>query len=432
MIRTLMQFLRLEHIRNFMTLFSSSAFAQGISLLLAPVLSRIFTPDDFGLVALYLGILSVLSVLSTAKYEQAIMLPRKNSDAVHIFRLVVVISLAFSLLSLFVFLFFNARIAAMLGNPGIAGWLYLMPVSLFLHAIIQASTFYSNRTKEFGRIAKTTIIQNISLNVIRLGDGFFKTTPNGLISGQLTAQIVAAAYIARKTLKQIKNASVGFSVFKIRDQARKYIQYPRFNLLLSLTNNLSGTLPVFLFTWGFSAEVAGLYAFGYTFVFRPLGLFSQSTQQVLSQKTIESHHEGRDVFPGLIKLTTRFFIAGIIPFLILAIWAPDIFSFLFSDSYRDAGSYIQILSPWLFMVYLSSPLSFLPELFFRQKKAMIIDMVYLILRFASLMAGIYTNDLWLALVLFSGVSTIVVGYNLFWYLYLAKKGRLKPGGNESQ
>ncbi len=86
MIRTLMQFLRLEHIRNFMTLFSSSAFAQGISLLLAPVLSRIFTPDDFGLVALYLGILSVLSVLSTAKYEQAIMLPRKNSDAVHIFQ----------------------------------------------------------------------------------------------------------------------------------------------------------------------------------------------------------------------------------------------------------------------------------------------------------------------------------------------------------
>ncbi len=412
-----------------MTLFSSSALAQGVSLLVAPVLSRLFTPEDFGLVALYLAILSVLSVFSTAKYEQAIMLPRDSSAAVHLFRLVLIISLVFSAFTAVAVLLFNSRITGLLGNSDISPWLYLLPLSLLLHAMVQASTFYANRKKEFKSIATTTILQNISLNSVRLGDGFLKITGNGLISGQIIAQMVAAAYLTGKTLTRIRKAAVGFSPGEIKKQAIAYLQYPRFNMMLSLTNNLSGSLPVFLFTWGFSAEVAGLYAFGYTFVFRPLGLFSQSTQQVLSQKTIESYHSGRNIFPGLLKMAGRFFLAGIIPFVIFALWAPDIFSFLFSDSYREAGTYLQILSPWLFMVYLSSPLSFLPELFFRQKKAMLIDLIYLVLRFAALITGIYLGDLKLTLILFSGVSTIVVGYNLFWYLYLAKKGSSNSVGN---
>ncbi len=421
MIQPIRRFIRLEHIRHFLTLFSSSVLGQGLALALAPVLSRLFTPGDFGLSALYLSILSVLSVFSTAKYEQAIMLPKNNEAAIHIFRLVIALAALVSLISLLPIIFLNAGISRLLGNPDIAAWLYILPLSLMVHGLLQASTFYANRSKAFPQMARTTLIHQVSANGIKAGTGWLQTSFNGLITGQVAGQLLAMTYIFRHAIRQISKQRIRFSVKSIRQQASVYIQYPRFNMLMSLTNNLSGSLPIFLFTWGFSPEAAGLYAFGYTFVFRPLGLFSQSTQQVLSQKMIDNYHKGVAIYPTLKKMTFRFALAGLLPLLIMAIWAPGIFSFVFSETYEASGRYLQILSPWLYMVFLASPLTFLHELFFRQKTAMIIDLVYLILRFFALMAGIWMQDLIMALILFSGVGTLVIGYKLWWFLMLAKR-----------
>jgi O-antigen/teichoic acid export membrane protein len=210
------------------------------------------------------------------------------------------------------------------------------------------------------------------------------------------------------------------SVERIRKQARVYSGYPMFNMPLNFTNNLSGSLPVFLLTWGFSPAIAGLYAFGLNFVFRPISLFSQSAMQVLSQKIIEDHHHRKPVYPSLKKLAARLFLLIFIPIVVLAIAAPRIFGFVFSNEYMMAGTILQYLCPYLLLVFVASPLSFIPELYFRQKKAMIIDIIYLILRFLALAIGITAGSLGLAMALFSAVSTMVVAYNLFWYLSLAK------------
>ena len=420
MTRSLLHLFRLEYIRHFLTLFSSSVLGQLLTLALAPVLSRMFAPDDFGLAALYLGILSVIGVLSTGKYEQAIMLPREDAAAVHIFRLVLLMAGIVSVAALIVVLLFNSNIAAVFGNPQISLWLYFLPLSLLIHAAHQASVFYSNRTKQFSRIAKTTLIQQFSTNGLKVGTGAIQTGLNGLIIGQIAGHFVSMIFVIVNTLKQIRKINVSFSLAAIKQQARIYAQYPRFNMLLSLTNNISGSLPIFLFTRGFSAEAAGLYAFGYAFVFRPLSLFSQSTQQVLSQRMIENHHHGKAIYPTLKKLISRLLLAGLIPFTLVTIWAPNIFAFVFSEAYGPAGQYLQILSPWLFMVFLTSPLTFLHELYFKQKTAMFIDIVYLVLRFFALMVGIWLNDITLALILFSGTGALVVGYKMLWYMQLAR------------
>ncbi len=421
MIRSLLHFLRLEHIRHFMTLFSSSLLGQALALLLAPVLSRLFVPDDFGLAALYLSILSILSVAATAKYEQAIMLPRADKAAVHLFRMVIGLAAIVSAIVIVPVHFFNTGIAALFGNEAIAPWLYLLPFSLLIHGILQASIFYSNRTKAFSRMARTTLLQQAMISGVKVLAGGLRTSFNGLITGQIIGQALAALYIFGYTLRQIAGQRIKSSFKDIILQAKAYSQYPRFNMLLSMTNNLSGTLPIFMFTWGFSAEAAGLYAFGYTFVFRPVSLFSQSTQQVLSQKMIEQYHQGRYIYPALKQMVQRFFLAGIIPLVVFTIWAPELFSFVFSETYRTSGEYLQVLSPWLFMVFLTSPLTFLHELFFKQKTAMVIDLIYLVLRFLALYLGIRMQNEMIALILFSGVSTALVGYKLFWFLYLARR-----------
>jgi O-antigen/teichoic acid export membrane protein len=414
-------FLRIEAIRNFSKVFFSSMAAQAISLVLAPVLSRLFGPGDFGLAGIYLGIVGLLSVLSTGKYEQAIMLPKRDGDAVSIFWLVMHISLAISLLIALVVIPFHTPLARLANNEALGPWLLLLPVSLMLHGLYQGAVFYANRQKKFGLMGGGTLVQYGALNTFRILSGWAKAPFNGLIAGHLAAQFAAATYVFRGVAGKLLAAGSMPSASSMREQAKAYIQYPRFNMALSFTNNLSGSLPVFMFTWGFSPEMAGLYAFGYAFVFRPLSLFSQSTSQVLSQKIIEDYHQGREVYATLRKLAWRFFLTGLPAFSILAFWAPALFGFIFSDDYVQAGTFLQILSPYLLMVFIASPLSFVPELFFRQKKAMVIDFIYLALRFMALWTGIRAGDLTMALVLFSAVSTLVVTYNLFWYLSLARK-----------
>ncbi len=422
MIRSFLNFFRLEYIRHFLTLFSSSVLGQLLTLALAPVLSRIYSPEDFGLAALYLAFLGVLAVISTGKYEQAIMLPRDERAAIHIFRLVLLLAFVMSTFFAIVITLFNSSITSLFGNPALSAWLYLLPISLLFNAAQQASIYYSNRTKQFGRIAKTTLIQHTSTNMVKLGAGLFQKSLNGLIIGQMAGHFLSVVFVLQRTMKQIRKINLDYSWLAIKKEAAIYAHYPRFNMLLSLTNNLSGSLPIFIFTWGFSPEVAGLYAFAYAFVFRPLSMFSQSTQQVLSQKMIERHHQGLTIYPIIMKMVKRFFLIGIIPFFLATIWAPEIFGFLFSETYRPSGQYLQILSPWLFMVYLTSPLTFLHELLFRQKTAMYIDMVYLAMRFLALMTGIWLKDIVVGLILYAAVSALVVGYKLFWYLQLAKEG----------
>lgn len=420
------QLLRREGIQNFLKLFSSSLLAQGLSLALSPLFARLFTPEDFGLVALYLGIFSVLSVLATAKYEQAIMLPRSDQAARSLFWLVQFICLPFALLVLLVVFLGGGFITTLSGNAALRPWLWFLPLSLLMHGLFQGATFYANRHKHFGIMAGSTLVHYSVLNGTRVATGWLGTAFNGLLAAQIVAQVVSAFYMILRSARKLFRPDDALSLERIGEQARIYSGYPRFNMLLNFTNNLSGALPIFMFTRGFSAEVAGLYAFGYTFIFRPLSLFSQSTLQVLSQKIIEDYHHGRYVYPALKKLVMRFFWLGIIPFTLLAIFAPAVFRLVFTEEYLLAGRFLQVLSPWLFAVFLTSPLSFVPELFFHQKKAMIIDIVLLVLRFLALGAGIWQQNLWLSLWLFSGVSFVVVTYCLLWYLSLARRHKPSP------
>lgn len=417
---TFRRFFQKEAIRNFLKIFSGAVFVQVLALALSPLYARLFTPEDFGLAALYLSIFSVVSVLATARYEQAIMLPRSDTDARSLFWLVQMLAWGFSIIVLIVVAVFGGQIATISGNARLEFWLWILVPGIVMYALSQSCMYYANRTKQFGIIAQNTIVQGITLNGVRMISGFLRSPVNGLLIGHIAAQIVATFQISwrnRKLLAGIGTASIGSMVA----QAKAYAAYPKYNMILNFTNNLSGALPVLLFTRGFSAEAAGLFAFGYTFIFRPLTTFSQSLSQVLSQQIIEYHNQGKPILVALQKLLKRQFYVGIIPFLMLALLAPTIFKWFFPPDFHLAGIFIRVLTPWFFMVYLTSPIAFIPELLNGQKKAMKIDIMYLILRFFALAAGILLESILLSLVFFSAISTWVVGYNLYWYLHLAGK-----------
>ncbi len=409
-----------EGFKNFLKLFSSSLVVQGVAFVLAPIYARLFTPEQFGLLGLFLAIYSVLSVLSTAKYEQTIMLPREDQDARSLFWLVQILSVSFAILLITVMVVWSNSFVSLLGDDMVP-WLWFIPVLLVLHGLYQGALYYSNRKKNFGTMASATVVQHTALNSSRLAAGFANLPLNGLVASHIFSQIVATAFILFRTAKRILVNDSSTAMANIKKQAAIYSNYPKFTMALNFSNSLSNALPFLMLPKGFSIEIAGVFAFGYTLVFRPVTIISQSLHQVLSQNIIEDFNNNRPIYQKLIKFVKKSFFIAIVPVFVLVIFTPTLFGFIFPPEYQLAANFLQVMVPWLLLVFLASPLSFIPELFFRQKKAMVIDIIYLILRFGALSIGIFHHDILLALGLFSGVGFIMVGYNLLWYLSLAKR-----------
>ncbi len=415
----LKKIVRNEIVKNVLTLFSGSSLAQLIPFLIYPVLSRLYTPAEFGTLALFANLMMILSIFATAKYEQAIMLPVKNSSAINITGFCLLLITGFWIFTMLVFLFFGCNIVSLFGDSGLYPWIYLLPFSVAFHSVFQVMTLILNRQKHFRSMALSRVLQSLSSSGVKLGGGFLQVGRGGLIVGTTIGHFFSAAFLFIRFYINNKNWLSLISLKRMREQIIRYIYFPKYVMLHALSSTVSAALPIIFFTRFFSSEEAGLYAMGYSIVFIPLSLFSAAIEQVLYQDLSMKFNSEKELTPLMKDTAKTIIFIAIIPFLLLFAFAPFAFEFLLGGDWAVSGVYVRIILPWLFMAFLTSPLSFIPKIFGRQKKAMFIELISFVFRVAALSAGIYYNSLQTGLILYVLVSFIMVSYSLFWYFRLA-------------
>lgn len=408
-----------EFLKNILTLVSASGVAQAVALAIYPALSRIYTPAEHGLFALYMSVISVTAMLSTGKYELAVMIPGKDRDGAGLVKLGIILAFGISLILLAFILVFYNDIPQWLGNEGIKRWLLFVPLSTFLVAVFQCLSNWSNRHKRYKSIAGANLGQSLLNSSVKLSASKVAGGGGGLILGAIAGQILGVFLFIRSVFKYGTGIFRKVHIADLKRLAREYRYFPEYNLPHYLTNNLSSALPVFIISSYFSPDQVGFYSFGFMMVNRPMNLLTSSFTQVFSQKIIESFNKGEKVAGKIKKFVLRLLMLAIVPFSLAALFGPGIFTFVFGENWHEAGVYMRILLPWLFMVFLSSPLSFLPDMLSRQKKAMWIDLVKFLLRILALSIGVILNNIYIALILFSGISFIMVSYSLYWYVNLS-------------
>ncbi|KPK82868.1 MAG: hypothetical protein AMS27_13770 [Bacteroides sp. SM23_62_1] len=410
-----------EFLKNVATLVSGTTFVQIIAILIYPALSRIYTPDDFGLFGLYMSIIGITAILSTAKYEMAIMLPGKEDDAINLLGLSLSVSSIISLFLLVIIILFNRSICLLLGNDSIAQWLYFVPLSTLMVGFFQVFKFYANRNKRYRLITGANVGQSLSNSAAKLSIGPLTQGPAGLIAGTVLGQMIGALVFFITGIYKNREKLTGIQTRKMRKLSKEYNLFPRFNMIQGVINNLSSALPIFILNSYFTAAIAGFFTLGYSIIQRPMNLVATAFYQVLSQRIIERYNHSQRIYPDIKKFLYRLLQLVTIPFLLVAIFAPAIFRVVFGQDWEEAGRYTQIIIPWLFTSCLAMPLSFIPDIFRRQRKAMILDLIKLIVRALSLLVGILKNDVYLALVLFSTTSTVMIMYSLLWYISLVRR-----------
>ena len=408
-----------EFSKNVLTLMTGTAIAQAIPIAISPILTRLYTPEDFGKLALFISIVSVMGVFATGKYELAIILPKKNSTAYQL------VSLSF-ILSFLISVFY---IVPLVGSSIVYSFdtiYYLLPIASFFIALNSIFDRYNNRVKNYKlmsyqRLIKTTIESITSIAFITLF-----SIQTGLVWGFIFGYFISSwtmLYINFTSFKELKFKP---SLSKMKVLSRRYINFPKYSMPHTFLNTLSANIPIFLIPLYYGSHTLGLYAFGLKIVKAPLELLLAAMFNVLGQKMAEEYAKGNEIkslFISIVKKLITFAIF-MIP---LFIYIDDIFVFIFGQEWRVAGEYIQILSPCILVEFIVSPFATIPHIYNVQRKAFVLEIIYSLVRISPFLigAGYFDFTIQQVLMVYMISATLLLFYGYNWYYNLVKGKRQK-------
>ncbi len=336
---------------------TGTGLAQAIPIAISPILTRLYKPEDFGIFAMFMAIASIASVLVTGRYELAIMLPKSDRDAFHIVALSVGLSCLISGLLLLLVIVFNSQITSLLGTPEISNWLYWGPVSTLLMGIYTSLNYWSNRKSLYRRLAISRVVQSASSSVPQLAVGFMKSSPFGLVGGQLAGQLIATCVMANLVYREDNNYLKKIHFNRLLVLAKKYINYPKFMIAGQLMNTISSSLPLFLVSTFFSPAIAGFYSLAQRVLIAPTALIGGAIGDVYRSDASKIYRENGNCLLIYKKTFLKLCLISVIFVLPVFLFGNEIFAFVFGESWREAGEIASIVSIMVLFQTISSPLS---------------------------------------------------------------------------
>ena len=413
--------------RNVITLMSGTALAQVIPVLLSPVLTRLYSPEQYGTLALFTSVVGIFSVAATFRYELSIMLPEQDSDAVNIIVLSLILNFSLSTILLIITFLFDKQLTELLNNPLISRWLYFVPLMVFLIGVFQSMHYWLSRKNHYNQLSAALISRSgikggAQVGVIYALPGIGTA---GLIGGAIFGQFVATIIIVKQSFSQIFRAFKKVSFKRITELGKKYKTFPLINTPHALVNALSSNLPVMLLTSFFTSKVAGLYSLALMAVMLPTGLISNAIGQVFYQRISEAYNKKESLYPYTVRLVKGLFFVSIIPFGLLFFLAPSLFGLIFGGQWTEAGLYTRILTPWILMRFIVAPMSYVPLVLSQQGKAFSIEIAGIIFVVIALVVGGMLENVTLTLSLLSCFSLLVLVYSFSWIISISKNAKIE-------
>ena len=400
--------------RGVSVLVGGTAGAQVLLVLAAPLLTRLYSPEDFGLLAVYASLLALIGVVSSLRYELAIPLPEDDGDAANVAVLCLILVVISTILTGVLVFLMGSAIAAALGVPTLAGYLWLLPVGVLLTGFYSVFKYWAVRTKRFTTIAGTKLRQAVATLAIQLAA--FKLGGIALLFGQVAGQGVGSTTLGLPALKSAGFKQVSWA--GVKKAAGRYKRFPIFSTWAGFANTAGLQLPPLLFAALFNPAAAGLYTLANRVLTLPMNLVGGAIGQVFFANAAEAHRVGK-LGPLVAQLHAKLAHIGLPPALLLMLLGPTLFAFVFGEQWHQAGEFAQWMAPWLYLVFVTSPLSSLFAVTEAQVQGLVWQLILLSVRVTAISIGALTNDLMITVILFCLASAICRLGLLFWLAHIA-------------
>ena len=388
---------------------SAPLCTQILGIILMPIVTRLYTPEVYGVFTLFGSILMPICIFATMGYSGSIVLPQREEVASNMLCISIVSTVLITVLTIPLIWFGSELIFRLLKAPELGVYIWVLPISVFVYGLHLSLRSWNVRMKQFGRIA----ISRISFAVVNkgflIGAGFSGfATAGSLIIGGIVGSMTMSGILGGRIWQesgQLFKRSIRWRT--IVQGIKRYRKFPMYILWTDLVSRLASLMVVFLFSFYFSKSVVGYYGLGVAVLSIPATFIGSSIVDVFYQKVAAARREGErsSLVENLFKQMTWM---SMLPFLVLAIIGDSLFAFVFGANWSDAGVYSQILSFQMFISFIMGPAIVLVNILEKQEFGLVIHIATTITSFISIMVGGFFDNIYLALSLFSLFSGLII------------------------
>lgn len=344
-------------VKNVALLASGTAIAQAIPAAVSPILTRLYSPEDFGLMAIFLAVTYAMLPAVSGKYDIAMVTAKDQKEADSLYALALWLTVVLSCCFFLLLLFRAEEILNLLDKRNLGNWVFTVPCLLCLLGIFNTVSYVANRQKKYTLLSKFKIIKSVFAAIITIVLGWLGAGFSGLLAGYLFGTLIANIAGMRSLKIDISLLHLlSFSKEK-KNIAIKYKDFPLFNASAGVLNGFQERIPFFFIAPYFADNILGYYMLMFQVAAAPLYFISFSISQVNLKKVAELVYNEQNITRYLYKLTGVLLGIVLIPTLILVSYAPEIFEIVFGKQWIEAGKYLKILMPAFALQFIVSTLS---------------------------------------------------------------------------
>lgn len=397
---------------------------QLVTILSSPILTRLFTPEEFGLLAVYNSILSVSASVSALRYEYAIPLADDDEKAGNLVFLALFIVFFTTSASVILVVLFGDSASEWANVSAITSYLWLVPLGILGDGAYQVLNYRVTRAKEFSGIGYTRITRKVGQVGTQLASGFAGVGAMGLISGAVVGRFAGIMTLARRASLKLKHIQVR----QCLQQAKEWHRFPLYTSWDSLINVIGSRAPPILLSRFFVPDIAGYFSLTLRVLNLPSSLVGKAIGQVFYPLVAEREGEDEKQKSMVERTATILLLIALPIFSVVGLLGPTLFTWVFGSSWEVSGQYAQYLAPWLALSLISSPLSTFVFAKEEQGKAFGITVYETTLRLSVLWVGgrILKSAAWTVL-LYSGAGMVISFVYIAWVLRLSGSGIVEWG-----
>lgn len=401
--------------RNVSIIAGGTGAAQAIILLSSPILTRLFTPDGFGVMAVYVSLLSIAGGVASLRYHIAIPLPENTDDAASILLLSLLLTAGSAAFIFLVVAFYGAQIAATMGDPEIARFLFLLPVGVLLYGAYEIFNYWAIRVEAFPKIAQTKLTKAMATVGTQIALSFLG--PIALILGQIAGYGAGILRLGRLAYRGTRHCLPRHLFGNLKGTAFRYRNLPTYATWSELLGTASTSLPLVLIAVLFSSAAAGLYSIAQRVLNQPMIMVGQAVSDVFLADAVEARRLGQ-LGERTLKVHVILARLGMPVVFVLFLAGERLFAIIFGPEWRDAGRLAAYLSPWMYLKFTAAPITSVITVLEHQRLNAVINTVAIFARVSVIALAALYLTLHETIALFGLVNVLLIIALLF-YIFAA-------------
>lgn len=375
-------------------LVGGTAFAQLLTVISLPIITRLYTPEQFSVFAIYVSMLGILGVICCLRFEIAIPIPEDKQEAISLSVLAIVSNIIFSILLCLVIFLFSKPLLTWMGKVEILDYIWWLPVGVFFTGLFTTFQYWATRQKQYNIIAKTSVVQAGVGSITQIVSGLLGYGVLGLVFGQVVKSSAGMIKLAKNFYQDCSQFIKKENFSNLKSVFKKNIQFPKYSVWDALANTASIQLPIMMIALLSTGGEAGFLMLAMQLLAIPMTFIGRAVSQVYLAEAPAKVESG-EIGEFTVKVLENLLLIGISILVAIGILSPLFVKYIFGQQWAGMGVMISWMIPWFIFQLISSPISMIMHVVNKQKLLLVLTLSGLLLKTTALYVQYYVDPKYL-------------------------------------